>query len=316
MEGSHPFLHLGAGQATLQVGNTEGRERAGGDGVGVWREGWVAVDEKEADPGDPDEGEDLEPDVGVGDAEGEEGCCEELPVSVHVPSPRVCSQGDLGGWTLEVDVNSTGKGGVGDGDCALKTVDVIWEPSSPIIQRLVGGELSVEVEIHLRQPRLLGVSKGYGGEAGVITVGVRVGVKEAVEGVDALDLDSEGDGGDAILLRAKGESQKSVGEGWVEPQFLPHGLPILLVQLIEEIVCRRELELVSSSGDDDGGDHISHHVRRRPLPSEKTEGQSEVLDHWLDNGLGGVVHIEGDGSAKMAKLSSFHNSHVIPGFID
>ena len=42
-------------------------------------------------------------------AEGEEGCCEELPVSVHVPSPRVYLQGDLGGWTLEVEVNSTGE---------------------------------------------------------------------------------------------------------------------------------------------------------------------------------------------------------------
>ena len=59
MEGSHPFLHLGAGQAIPQVGKTDGRERAGGDGVGVWREGWVAVDEEEGDPGDPDEGEDL-----------------------------------------------------------------------------------------------------------------------------------------------------------------------------------------------------------------------------------------------------------------
>ena len=114
-------------------------------------------------------------------AEGEEGCCEELPVSIDVPSSRIDLERDLGGWALEEEVNSTREGGVGDGNSALKRAEVLREPSSPIIQHLVGGEISAEVEIHLCQPGLLGVSKGLGGEAGGSTEGDWVGVEEAVD---------------------------------------------------------------------------------------------------------------------------------------
>ena len=39
MEGIHPFLHLRTGQATPQVGNTDGRERGGGGWCGCMEGG-------------------------------------------------------------------------------------------------------------------------------------------------------------------------------------------------------------------------------------------------------------------------------------